>query len=154
MLFFICVKNENIDIHYIMPLSNPIPSHNLIPGTKYLIDVQWNVTNDLRFPKNHILTGTYIGTCFVKGRTLSFDSGLQVLRSRSRYETSFLIDGEPCKMSSVNKFYEIISPSPHELAGMCKLYKLPFHNDIKKYIYSFTGIALNLKYRAKPKGKY
>tara|TARA_B110000285_G_C14897513_1_gene501582 strand:- start:327 stop:740 length:414 start_codon:yes stop_codon:yes gene_type:complete len=137
-----------------MPLSKQISSHNLIPGMKYLVDIQWNITNDLRLPTNHIVTGTFIGSSFVKGRTLSFDSGLQVLRSRSRYEMSFLIDGEPCKLSSANKIYEIISPSPREIAGMCKLYKLPFHNDIKKYIYSFTGIALNLKYRAKPKGKY
>ena len=137
-----------------MPLSKQISSHNLIPGMKYLVDIQWNITNDLRLPTNHIVTGTFIGSSFVKGRTLSFDSGLQVLRSRSRYEMSFLIDGEPCKLSSANKIYEIITPPLCEIAGMCKLYKLPFNNDIKKYIYSFTGIALNLKYRAKPKGKY
>lgn len=136
-----------------MPLSSAISPHNLVPGTKYLIDIQWNITNDLRLLGNHTMIGIFIRSSFVRGRTQSFDSGLQILLNRSRYETIFAIDGESHKMSSVNKFYEIITPPASEIAGLCKLYSLPFHTYIKKYIYSFTDIALNLKYRAKPKCK-
>jgi len=130
-----------------MPLSTTISPHNLIPGKKYMIDVQWNLTNDLRLPNNYTIIGTFIQSNFVRGRTQSFDTGLQLLLSRSRYETLFNIEGKPRIVSSVNKFYEIITPSSTEFAGLRQLYSLPLPNDIKKYICSFTDIALNLKYR-------
>ena len=130
-----------------MPLSSIVSPHNLIPGKKYMIDVQWNLTNDLRLPNNYTVIGTFIQSNFVRGRTQSFDTGLQLLLSRSRYETLFHIEGKPRIVSSVNKFYEIITPSPSDFAGLHQLYSLPLPNDIKKYIYSFTEIALNLKYK-------
>lgn len=130
-----------------MPLSNAVSSHNLIPGKKYMIEVQWNLTNDLRLPNNYTMIGTFIQSYFIRGRTRSFDTGLQLLLSPSRYQTSFNIDGNPRIVSSVNKFYEIIVPSPSEFDALRQIYSLPLPNDIKKYIYSFTDIALNLKYR-------
>jgi len=130
-----------------MPLSNAVSPHNLIPGKKYMIEVQWNLTNDLRLPNNYTLIGTFIQSHFIRGRTCSFDTGLQLLLSPSRYETSFNIDGKPRIVSSVNKFYEIITPSSSDFDALRQIYSLPLPNDIKKYIYSFTDIALNLKYR-------
>ena len=95
-----------------MPLSTVVSPHNLVPGKKYLIEVQWNLTNDLRLPATQTMIGTFLQSSYVRGRTCSFDTGLQLLLSRSRYETSFSIDGKSSIVSSVNKFYEILSPSP------------------------------------------
>ena len=134
-----------------MPLSTPISPHNLIPGKNYLIDIQWNLTNDLRLPSNYILRGTFIDSKFVRGRTQSFDTGLQLLLSRSRYETIFSINGKHTTISSVNKFYEVLIPSASEFAAVQQLYSLRLPNDLKKYISSFIDTTLDLKYRANPK---
>ena len=132
-----------------MPLTNAISAQNLIPGKKYLIEVQWNLTNDLRLPTHYTMIGSFVQSSFVRGRTHSFDTGLQLLLSRSRYETSFSIDGKLSTVSSYNKFYEIITPTPSDFASQCYLYSLPLPNDIKKYISSFTDLVLDLKYRSK-----
>lgn len=133
-----------------MPLSTVVSPHNLVPGKKYLIEVQWNLTNDLRLPATQTMIGTFLQSSYVRGRTCSFDTGLQLLLSRSRYETSFSIDGKSSIVSSVNKFYEILSPSPSDFAALRQLYSLRLPNDIKKYISSFSDLTLNLKYRPKP----
>jgi len=133
-----------------MPLSNSISTHNLIPGKKYMIEVQWNLTNDLRLPSTYITIGTFIRSSYVRGRSQSFDTGLQLLLSRSRYESTFYIDGKIMVVSSVNKFYEILYPSPSDFEALRQLHSFCLPNDIKKYISSFTGLSLNLKYRPKP----
>jgi hypothetical protein len=133
-----------------MPLSNAISPHNLVPGKKYLIDVQWNLSNNLRLPTNHIVIGTFMQSSFVRGRTQSFDTGLQLLRSRSRYEATFSINGKLSTVSTVNKFYEILTPSASEFAAVRQLYLLRLPNDLKKYIASFMNTSLNLTYRANP----
>ena len=136
-----------------MPLSKQISAQNLKAGTKYVIEIQWNLTNNMREPTTHIVIGTYIESNYVRGRTYSFDTGLQMLLSRSRYETIFEINGKNHKVSSVNKFYEILTPQEEEIARICKIYTLPLPRDLKKYISEYTGEILSLKYRAKQKSK-
>jgi len=134
-----------------MPLSKQISAQNLKPGTKYVIEIQWNLTNDVREPTTYTVIGTYIESNYVRGRTCSFDTGLQMLLSRSRYEMIFNINGINHKVSSVNKFYEIITPQEEEIARICKIYTLPLPTDLKKYITEYTGGILSLKYCAKRK---
>ena len=104
-----------------MPLSAQVFAKNLKPGKKYVIELQWNITNDLRMPKTYTMMGTYVQADFVRGRTQSFDSGLKVLRTRSRYETTFNVDGKEITVSSVNKFYEVIEPEPEPFAASAAL---------------------------------
>lgn len=130
-----------------MPLSQRIHADNLKTGKKYLIEVQWNLTNNLRMLNTTILTGTFVDYVYVRGRTQSFDSGLQLLLSRSRFEMIFNIDGTNHNISSVNKFYEILTPRPAELASVYSIYTLPLPNDLKKEINYFVGNRKKLYYR-------
>lgn len=130
-----------------MPLSKRIHVDNLKPGKKYLIEVQWNLTNNLRMLNTTVLTGTFVDYVYVRGRTRSFDSGLQLLLSRSRFEMVFNIDGVNRNISSVNKFYEILTPSQAELTSVYSIYKLPLPNDLKKEINYFVGNRKKLYYR-------
>jgi hypothetical protein len=136
-----------------MPLSNPINPHSLVPGKQYLIDIRWNITNDLMTLPSPSIIGTFIEHNYVRGRTYSYDSGLSVLLSRSRYESLFMVNGQQYTVSSVNKFYEILHPPIDILAKSYVLFRLPIHNDIKKYICKFTDYILDLCYRPKPKTK-
>jgi hypothetical protein len=109
----------------IMPLSKAIKPCDLVPGRKYMIDIQWNLTNDLRIPNGYYLLGTFISSNYIRGRTYSYDSGLKVLLSRSRMETIFNVDGEKLIISSVNKFYEILYPTNNIVFQSYVLYQLP-----------------------------
>jgi hypothetical protein len=138
-----------------MPLSQSINASALIPGKKYLIDVYWNTEGNLRFYASRPIVGTFVNHVYVRGRTRSFDSGLQILLSRSRYESIFEINGIERKVSSANKFYEILYPCAYELASVYSVYTLPLPNDIKKEISYFVGNRRKLYYRKrriKPKG--
>jgi hypothetical protein len=137
----------NFLMYNIMPLSQRIYVDNLKPGKKYLIEVQWNLTNNLRMLNTTVLTGTFVDYVYVRGRTRSFDSGLQLLLSRSRFELVFNIDGKKHHISSVNKFYEILTPSSAELASVYSIYRLPLPNDLKKEINYFIGNRKKLYYR-------
>lgn len=136
-----------------MPLSKSITPPNLVSGKQYLIDIQWNVTNDLMTSNSHSIIGTFIEHRYVRGRTYSYDSGLSVLLSRARYESIFLVNGHEMIVSSVNKFYEVLTPAHDIIAKSHVLFRLPLHNDIKKYICKFTDYILDLYYKPKSKPK-
>ena len=136
-------------LYITMPLSQRIHTDNLKPGKKYLIEVQWNLTNNMRMPDTTILTGAFVNYVYVRGRTRSFDSGLQLLLSRSRFEMVFNIDGTNINISSVNKFYEILTPSPAEFASVYSIYTLPLPNELKKEINYFVGNRKKLYYRGR-----
>ena len=142
-----CLATVIFLLYNIMPLSQRIHADNLKPGKKYLIELQWNLTNNLRMINTTILTGTFVDYVYVRGRTRSFDSGLQLLLSRSRFEMVFNIDGANRNISSVNKFYEILKPSPADLASVYSIYTLPLPNDLKKEINYFVGNRKKLYYR-------
>ena len=61
-----------------MPLSKQIKTYDLIPGKRYMIDIQWNLTNDLRIPNSNYAIGTFLASNYIRGRTYSYDTGLQV----------------------------------------------------------------------------
>ena len=130
-----------------MPLSQSINPAVLTPGKKYLIEVHWNTEGNLRFYASRPIIGTFVNHVYVRGRTRSFDSGLQILLSRSRYESIFEINGMERKVSSSNKFYEILSPDAYEFASVYSVYTLPLPNDIKKEISYFVGNRRKLYYR-------
>lgn len=136
-----------------MPLSNPINPHSLVPGKQYLIDIQWNVTNNVMTMPSNSIIGTFIEHNYVRGRTYSYDSGLAVLLSRSRYESTFMVNGQQYTVSSVNKFYEVLTPPNDIIAKSHVLFRLPVPNDLKKYICKFTDYILDMCYRPKPKSK-
>lgn len=133
-----------------MPLSSQINVHKLVPNKRYVIEVQWNLTNDMRMPTETILTGTFIDATFKRGRSRSFDTGLVILLSRPRFETRFRINGEIQIVSSVNRFYEILNPNPIEIANVSAIYKLPIPNDLKKIVNYYIGNRKKLYYRKKP----
>ena len=133
-----------------MPLSSQINVHKLVPNKRYVIEVQWNLTNDMRMPTETILTGTFIDATFKRGRSRSFDTGLVILLSRPRFETRFRINGEIQIVSSVNRFYEILNPNPIEIANVSTIYKLPIPNDLKKIVNYYIGNRKKLYYRKKP----
>jgi len=140
-----------------MPLSKQIGVHLLVPDKKYLIEVQWNIENNVRMPWTIIMTGTYIESAFKRGRSMSFDTGLAVLLSRSRIESKFMINGTIQTISSVNRFYEILEPDPVDFAKVQAIYSLPLPNDIKKEINYYVGNRNKLYYRKKrviPRNNY
>ena len=130
-----------------MPLSKLIKAHDLIPGKRYMIDIQWNLTNDLRIPNSHHMIGTFITSNYVRGRTHSYDSGLKVLLSRSRIETQFNISGVQTSVSSVNNFYEVLTPPKYIIEQAHKIFTLPLPNDLKKYICKYVEFSKDLYYR-------
>lgn len=134
-----------------MPISKIINAHNLVPGKKYLVDVHWNITNDLRMPTSYAIIGIFKHNTYVRGRTGSFDSGLQILLSRSRYESTFLVDGEERTVSSVNKFYEVLTPSAREFAMVRNIYSLPLPLDLKKIVGRYVGRSRRLYYKPRSK---
>ena len=130
-----------------MPLSNRINVHKLLAGKKYLIELQWNLTNTVRNDQPIILTGKFVENIYVRGRTRSFDSGLQLLTSRPRIETVFNIDGCNHTVSSVNKFYEILIPKPVEFMSVYSIYRLPLPFVLKREIRYFIGNQNKLYYK-------
>ena len=120
-----------------MPILLKTSPQNLKIGTKYFVDVKWNLTNNLRIDNHYTFTGIYKDSFYVRGRTHSFDSGLQVLLAPSRYEVQFEIDGIHQKVSSSNIFYEIVNPPERQIAYISCLYQLELPIEIKKYISSY-----------------
>ena len=140
-----------------MPLSKPISVHRLVPDKRYLIEIQWNIENNIRMPTSTILEGIYIESVFKRGRSMSFDTGLEILLSRPRIEAKFMINGTMQIVSSVNKFYEILEPDPLDFAKVQAIYSLPLPNDIKKEINYYVGNRKKLYYRKKrfiPRNNY
>ena len=140
-----------------MPLSKPISVHRLVPDKRYLIEIQWNIENNIRMPTSTILEGIYIESVFKRGRSMSFDTGLEILLSRPRIEAKFMINGTMQIVSSVNKFYQILEPDPLDFAKVQAIYSLPLPNDIKKEINYYVGNRKILYYRKKrfiPRNNY
>ena len=130
-----------------MPILKRTSVHNLIPDKKYFIEVQWNITNNLRIDNTYTLTGTFVKTKYIRGRTCSFDTGLQLLLSNSRFEVIFNINGINHVVSSVNKFYEIQNPPEDEIASVYAIYKLPLPIELKRIICEYSFKRLPLYYR-------
>ena len=140
-----------------MPLSKPISVHRLVPDKRYLIEIQWNIENNIRMPTSTILEGIYIESVFKRGRSMSFDTGLEILLSRPRIEAKFMINGTMQIVSSVNKFYQILEPDPLDFAKVQAIYSLPLPNDIKKEINYYVGnrkILYYMKKRVIPRNNY
>ena len=140
-----------------MPLSKPISVHRLVQNKRYLIEIQWNIENNVRMPTSTLLEGIYIDSVFRRGRSMSFDTGLEILLSRPRIEAKFMINGTIQIVSSVNKFYEILEPDPLDFAKVQAIYSLPLPNDIKKEINYYVGNRKILYYRKKrfiPRNNY
>ena len=133
-----------------MPLSKQVNSCNLKPGKRYVIDIQWNLTNDLMIPNRNYMIGTFLSSNYIRGRSYSYDTGLKVLLSRSRFETEFNIDGNKTIVSSVNKFYEVLSPPKTIIETAHRLFTLPLPNDIKKHICKYIEFTKDLYYRPRP----
>lgn len=134
-----------------MPVSKIIKAHHLVPGKKYLVDVQWNITNDLRMQTSHTVIGVFKHNTYIRGRTGSFDSGLQILLSRSRCESTFTVDGDETTVSAVNKFYEVIIPCACDFAMIGKIYALPLPLDLKKIVGKYLGRTRRLYYKSRSK---
>jgi hypothetical protein len=134
-----------------MPLSKPVKPCHLVPGKKYFIDIYWNLTNDLRFPTSNYTKGTYVETNYINGKRGNYNSGLQILLKKSRYESVFLVEGKKQKVSSTNTFYEILKPPEDEIKQISTLFSLRLPNDIKKYITTYTDYIMKLKYYSKKK---
>lgn len=108
-------------------------------------------------PTSTILEGIYIESVFKRGRSMSFDTGLEILLSRPRIEAKFMINGTMQIVSSVNKFYQILEPDPLDFAKVQAIYSLPLPNDIKKEINYYVGNRKILYYRKKrviPRNNY
>ena len=117
-----------------MVIRNQLSSQQLKPGENYIIAIDWNHTNDFRNDQEYLVYGTFLRLEYIRGRTHSYDSGLQLLLSPSRINAIFRIDGQRCRISSVNKFYKIQKPFESEILNECLLRTLPFDNYIRKKI--------------------
>ena len=117
-----------------MRLSNQLSAFSLIPGKRYIVEVVWNDTNTLRNDREYLLTGEFKRLDYIRGRTYSYDSGLDVLLAPSRVNAVFDINGRNCKVSSANNFYEIFQPSGNSIASAYVLKKLKLPFEIKRMI--------------------
>ena len=120
-----------------MPILLKTSPQNLKFGTKYFVDVKWNLTNNLHIDNHYTFIGIYKDSFYVRGRTHSFDSGLQVLLAPSRYEVKFEVDGIHQKVSSSNVFYEILNPPEEQISSISCLFKLKLPIELKKHISSY-----------------
>jgi hypothetical protein len=112
-----------------------------------MIDIQWNLTNDLMVLNRDYMIGTFLSSNYIRGRSYSYDTGLKVLLSRSRLETEFTIDGNKTTVSSVNKFYEVLSPPKDIIEKAHQIFTLPLPNDIKKHIHKYLPFTRDVYYR-------
>jgi hypothetical protein len=133
-----------------MVISNQVSIDRLIPGKRYIIAINWNTTNNLRIDDECLIYGTYVRYEHTRGRTRSFDSGLQLLLTPARTNAIFDICGQHTRVSIMNKFFEIYKPSVKELFEAYIFHQLKLPLDIKKLIRK-DHFNLKCKYRAKPK---
>ena len=112
----------------------PLSLERLIPGEKYLVIINWNEHNNLRFDKEYKFFGIFERLQFVRGRTRSYDSGLQLLLSPSRTNAIFNFNGRSVPVSSGNCFYKIYRPSQKELQNEYFLRRLKICYDMKRLI--------------------
>ena len=102
-------------------------------------------------PMGYMTRGTFVKNTYVRGRTGSFDTGLHVQLSRSRYESTFVIDGEEQVVSSVNRFYEVLTPAPDEFSKVSVIYKLPLPTVLKQLICQYAVRVLPICYKPRRK---
>ena len=125
-----------------------ISPHNLKIGKEYIIDVKWNLTNNLRYDKHNTFTGIFKKIFYIKPRTYSFDSGLKLLLTPSRYELEFEINNNYQRISTSNTFYEIHKISLQQLSSLAYIHKLNLPNEIKKNICQYLFLSrLNLPFQ-------
>lgn len=117
-----------------MRLSNQLSAFKLVPGKRYIVEVAWNDTNTIRSDREYLLTGEFKRLEYIRGRTYSYDSGLDVLLAPSRVNAIFDFNGRNCKVSSANNFYEIFQPSGNLIASAYVLKKLKLPTDVKDMI--------------------
>jgi len=115
----------------------PTSLDRLIPDETYLVVINWNQTGDFRFDNEYRLIGKFIEHEYVRGRTRSFDSGLQILLTPNRINAIFESRGERIIISSANTFYKIVRPSKNDLQYEKMIRNMIFSNDIKNNIRSF-----------------
>ena len=117
-----------------MRISNEVSIDRLSPGKKYIIDVNWNDTNTLRIERDYLLHGVFKRLEYVKGRAYSYDSGLSVLLSPSRINAIFDINGQTCKISSANRFYEQCHIHKDDIVAYYAIHCIQLPNDVKREI--------------------
>lgn len=117
-----------------MRISNQISIDHLEGEKKYIIAMNWNQTNDIRFEPECLVYGIFKRLEFIKGRTMSYDTGLQVLLRPSRINAIFEIAGSNYKVSSANTFYTIYQPTEQEISSQHAINGLPLPPELKREI--------------------
>ena len=112
----------------------PLSPERLIPGEKYLVIINWNEQNNVRFDNEYSFFGTFERLQFVRGRTRSYDSGLQLLLSPSITNAIFNCNGRILPISSANTFYKIYRPLKKEIESEYFLRKMKICLDMKRMI--------------------
>lgn len=117
-----------------MRISNEVTIDRLIPGNKYVIAINWNDTNTLRTDGEYLLHGIFKRIEFIRGRTYSYDTGLSILLSPSRINAIFDVNGQTCKISSANRFFERYPVDEHEICSEYTIRYLHLPTDMKRVI--------------------
>jgi len=117
-----------------MIISNQVSIDYLVADKKYVIAMNWNQTNDMRFDPEGLINGTFKRLEFIKGRTMSYDTGLQILLRPSRINAIFEIAGQNYKVSSANTFYTIYQPTEQEICSEYSIRGLNLPPELKREI--------------------
>jgi len=120
-----------------MRISNEVTIDRLIPENRYVIAINWNDTNTLRTEGDYLLHGTFKRIEFIRGRTYSYDTGLSILLSPSRINAIFDINGQICKISSANCFFERYQVDEHEICTEHTIRHLNLPTDMKRVIRTY-----------------
>ena len=81
-----------------------------------------------------MLHGIFKRIEFIRGRTYSYDTGLNILLSPSRINAIFEINGQNCKISSANRFFERYNIGEHEICSEYTIRHLRLPTDMKRVI--------------------
>ena len=112
----------------------PLSLDRLVPGEKYLVIINWNEHGNFRFDNEYRFFGEFERLQFVRGRTRSYDSGLQLLLSPNRTNAIFNCNGRIVPISSANTFYKIYRPLKKEIESEYFLRKMKICLDMKRMI--------------------
>jgi hypothetical protein len=117
-----------------MKVSNQVSIDNLVSEKRYIIALNWNQTNDMRFDSEYLVNGIFKRLEFIKGRTMSYDTGLQILLRPSRVNAIFELAGHSYTVSAANAFYKIYRPTEHEICSEYSIHRLPLPIELKREI--------------------
>ena len=124
---------------------------SLIPGTEYWVDTYWNLLNTVRTDNPDHFVGKFIRLEYIVGKTRTNpESGLVMMVEPGRTNVVFQYgdNGNECRVSSMNKFYQRYRPLAIDIRIKNNIRDLryEFPPEIRRIIETFCGGSKIIKW--------